>query len=40
MLDERGRNSPTFRRGKAASAVDYLHPITPGLVLCHLGDVP
>jgi hypothetical protein len=40
MLDERGRNSPTFRRGKAASTIDYLYSITPGLVLRHLGDLP
>jgi hypothetical protein len=40
MLVERGRNSPTFRRGKAASAVDYLHSITPGLVLRRIGDLP
>src|SRR6266403_44495 len=33
MLDERGRNRPTFRRGKAAPTVYYLHSITPGLVL-------
>ena len=39
MLDERGRNSPTFRRSKAASTVDYLHSITPGLVLGYIGDV-
>ena len=39
MLVERGRNSPTFRRGKAASAVNYLHSITPGLVLRRIGDV-
>ena len=40
MLDERGRNSPTFRRSKAASAVDYLYSITPRLVLRCIGDVP
>ncbi len=40
MLDERGRNRPTFRRGKAASTVYYLHSITPGLVLRRIGDLP
>lgn len=40
ILDERGRNSTTFCRGKAASTVDYLHSITSGLVLRRVGDMP
>src|SRR5260370_13101114 len=40
MLDERGRNRPTFRRGKAPSTVYYLHSITPGLCLRRIADWP
>jgi hypothetical protein len=40
VLDERGRNRPTFRGGEAAPTVYYLHSITPGLVLRCIGDVP
>jgi len=37
---ERGRNRPTFCRGKATPTVYHLHSITPGLVLRRIGDMP